>query len=362
MGSLYENSSEKNLLYVEASNMRGLVTTTTRSSRPASSLLSTTTSAKKSERRRPCFAGSHREKKNTKRGICLRASASRSDEDGFAAITGGERRKSSHLLSMTRKETNRVFASCESRRSRRIRDSLAPPLAAFGGNGNNDNNNNNNNNEEDEEEDYYYEETPLPWPEAVPEWARLSQEDVITVVVTFAVSIAFRTFIAEPRYIPSLSMYPNFDIGDRLIAEKLTYRFARDPNVGDVVIFNPPRTAKTEKVYNEVFIKRIVALEGDDVEVKNGELYVNGQSRGKELKLEKIKYNMPKLRVPSGDVFVMGDNRNNSFDSHAWGPLPKNRIIGRAVAKYWPPTAIGGLPSYAKSANVELLEAPKVAV
>ena len=342
--------------------MRGLVTTTTRSSRPASSLLSTTTSAKKSERRRPCFAGSHREKKNTKRGICLRASASRSDEDGFAAITGGERRKSSHLLSMTRKETNRVFASCESRRSRRIRDSLAPPLAAFGGNGNNDNNNNNNNNEEDEEEDYYYEETPLPWPEAVPEWARLSQEDVITVVVTFAVSIAFRTFIAEPRYIPSLSMYPNFDIGDRLIAEKLTYRFARDPNVGDVVIFNPPRTAKTEKVYNEVFIKRIVALEGDDVEVKNGELYVNGQSRGKELKLEKIKYNMPKLRVPSGDVFVMGDNRNNSFDSHAWGPLPKNRIIGRAVGKYWPPTAIGGLPSYAKSANVELLEAPKVAV
>ena len=342
--------------------MRGLVTTTMRSSRPASSLLSTTTGAKKSERRRPCFAGSHREKKNTKRGICLRASASRSDEDGFAAITGGERRKSSHLLSMTRKETNRVFASCESRRSRRIRDSLAPPLAAFGGNGNNDNNNNNNNNEEDEEEDYYYEETPLPWPEAVPEWARLSQEDVITVVVTFAVSIAFRTFIAEPRYIPSLSMYPNFDIGDRLIAEKLTYRFARDPNVGDVVIFNPPRTAKTEKVYNEVFIKRIVALEGDDVEVKNGELYVNGQSRGKELKLEKIKYNMPKLRVPSGDVFVMGDNRNNSFDSHAWGPLPKNRIIGRAVAKYWPPTAIGGLPSYAKSANVELLEAPKVAV
>ncbi|CAL6411606.1 unnamed protein product [Bathycoccus prasinos] len=341
--------------------MRGLVTTTTRSSRPASSRLSTTTGAKKSERRRPCFAGSHREKKNTKRGICLRASASRSDEDGFAGITGGERRKSSHLPSMTKKETNRVFASCESRRSRRIRDSLAPPLAAFGGNGNNDNNNNNNN-EEDEEEDYYYEETPLPWPEAVPEWARLSQEDVITVVVTFAVSIAFRTFIAEPRYIPSLSMYPNFDIGDRLIAEKLTYRFARDPNVGDVVIFNPPRTAKTEKVYNEVFIKRIVALEGDDVEVKNGELYVNGQSRGKELKLEKIKYNMPKLRVPSGDVFVMGDNRNNSFDSHAWGPLPKNRIIGRAVAKYWPPTAIGGLPSYAKSANVELLEAPKVAV
>ena len=347
----------------EASNMRGVVTTTRSSS--ASSFPSTKTSEKKSERRRPfCGAGSfHRhQKKETTRGICsTRAkSSSRSDEDGFAAITGGERRKS--ILTTRKETTTKRFVVCESRRSRRIRDSLLTPRAAFGGSGNNNNNNNNNNNEEDEEEDYYYEETPLPWPEAVPEWARLSQEDVITVVVTFAVSIAFRTFIAEPRYIPSLSMYPNFDIGDRLIAEKLTYRFARDPNVGDVVIFNPPRTAKTEKVYNEVFIKRIVALEGDDVEVKNGELYVNGQSRGKELKLEKIKYNMPKLRVPSGDVFVMGDNRNNSFDSHAWGPLPKNRIIGRAVGKYWPPTAIGGLPSYAKSANVELLEAPKVAV
>ncbi|CAL6408513.1 unnamed protein product [Bathycoccus prasinos] len=339
--------------------MRGLVTTTRSSS--ASSFPSTK-SKKKSERRRPFCAGSfhHHQKKETTRGICSRAkSSSRSDEDGFAAITGGERRKS--ILTTRKETTTKRFVVCESRRSRRIRDSLLTPRAAFGGNGNN-NNNNNNNNEEDEEEDYYYEETPLPWPEAVPEWARLSQEDVITVVVTFAVSIAFRTFIAEPRYIPSLSMYPNFDIGDRLIAEKLTYRFARDPNVGDVVIFNPPRTAKTEKVYNEVFIKRIVALEGDDVEVKNGELYVNGQSRGKELKLEKIKYNMPKLRVPSGDVFVMGDNRNNSFDSHAWGPLPKNRIIGRAVAKYWPPTAIGGLPSYAKYANIELLEAPKVAV
>jgi len=247
--------------------------------------------------------------------------------------------------------SSRRSKSSKSRKS----DALVPQAA-----GGNNNNNNNNNDEDEDDEGEYYEETPLPWPEAVPEWARLSQEDVITVGVTFAVSIAFRTFIAEPRYIPSLSMYPNFDIGDRLIAEKLTYRFARDPDVGDVVIFNPPKNEKTKKVYNEVFIKRIVALEGDDVEVKNGELYVNGQSRGKELKLEKIKYNMPKLRVPAGDVFVMGDNRNNSFDSHAWGPLPKDRIIGRAVAKYWPPTAIGGLPSYAASANI--VQAPKVAI
>ena len=273
----------------------------------------------------------------------LAVSSRRTDESSF----GRRRFGAAGVISSRRSKSG-------SRKSRKS-DALVPQAA-----GGNNNNNNNNDDDDEDDEGEYYEETPLPWPEAVPEWARLSQEDVITVGVTFAVSIAFRTFIAEPRYIPSLSMYPNFDIGDRLIAEKLTYRFARDPDVGDVVIFNPPKNEKTKKVYNEVFIKRIVALEGDDVEVKNGELYVNGQSRGKELKLEKIKYNMPKLRVPAGDVFVMGDNRNNSFDSHAWGPLPKDRIIGRAVAKYWPPTAIGGLPSYAASANI--VQAPKVAI
>lgn len=185
------------------------------------------------------------------------------------------------------------------------------------------------------------------YPEWVPEFLRFNREDIATVLITFAVSLGFRHFVAEPRYIPSLSMYPVFDVGDRLIAEKLTYRFNREPMAGDVVIFNPPKTPKTMKVSNEVFIKRVVAVAGDTVQVKRGELFVNGVSRGKELKLEPIKYQYGPFTVPEGDVFVMGDNRNNSFDSHVWGPLPKNRIIGRATAKYWPPNKIGGLPSYA---------------
>jgi signal peptidase I len=187
----------------------------------------------------------------------------------------------------------------------------------------------------------------IKYPEFVPEILRFNKEDVLTVLVTFVVSIGFRTFIAEPRYIPSLSMYPTFDVGDRLIAEKTTYRFRRAPAVGDVVIFNPPKTPKTKSVSGEVFIKRIVAVAGDGVEVKKGELYVNGQSRGAELKLEAIKYVFGPFTVPEDNVFVRGDNRNNSFDSHVWGPLPGNRIIGRATVKYWPPEKIGGLPSYA---------------
>jgi signal peptidase I len=89
----------------------------------------------------------------------------------------------------------------------------------------------------------------FPWPEWVPEGLRLNTEDVATVLVTFAVSLLFRATIAEPRFIPSLSMYPVFDIGDRLIAEKITYRFKHDPVPGDVVIFHPPKTPKVRPVH-----------------------------------------------------------------------------------------------------------------
>jgi len=197
---------------------------------------------------------------------------------------------------------------------------------------------------DDEEDDAYV--VDIDYPEWVPEVLQFNREDVATVLITFAVSLGFRHFVAEPRYIPSLSMYPVFDVGDRLIAEKITYRFKRDPQAGDVVIFNPPKTPKTRNVSNEVFIKRVVAVAGDVVQVKRGELYVNGVSRGKELKLEPIQYNYGPFTVPEDNLFVMGDNRNNSFDSHAWGPLPKERVIGRATFKYWPPNKIGGLPEY----------------
>lgn len=176
---------------------------------------------------------------------------------------------------------------------------------------------------------------------------QLTKDDLATIAIAIALSYGIRAFIAEPRFIPSLSMFPTFDIGDRLIAEKLTYKFVRPPVAGDVIIFYPVAGVGQKSVFgDDVFIKRIVAVEGDTVEVKNGTLFVNDVPRTEPFINEQPLYNLKKLVVPPGDVFVMGDNRNNSYDSHLWGPLPEENIIGRACFVYWPPQKIGPMTDY----------------
>lgn len=186
----------------------------------------------------------------------------------------------------------------------------------------------------------------ISYPSWVPEALHLTKDDWLTVAAALAISLGIRTFIGEPRFIPSLSMYPTFDVGDRFVAEKVTY-FLRheEPRVGDIVIFRPPFGPQGPLTDN-VFIKRVVALEGDVLEVHDGVLFVNGKARFEPYLNERPRYDLPKLRVPEGYLFVMGDNRNNSYDSHLWGPLPKQNLLGKAAFKYWPLTKIGEDLSY----------------
>jgi len=170
-------------------------------------------------------------------------------------------------------------------------------------------------------------------------------EDVKTYTISLAVALLLRMTIIEPRYIPSLSMYPTFDVGDQLAVEKVTKRI-RPFSRNEVVVFNPPSSFQklvetnygiNSKKRKEALIKRIVAVEGDTAVIKGGKLYINNELKDEPFTNEDAAYDFGPVSVPPGEVLVLGDNRNHSLDGHIWGFLPKKNVIGRAVFIYWPP-------------------------
>lgn len=162
-----------------------------------------------------------------------------------------------------------------------------------------------------------------------------------TLVSAGILAIGIRACVAEARFIPSESMLPTLEIDDRLIIEKISYRF-RKPKRGDVVVFSPTDTLK-EQDYKEAFIKRVIGIPGDTVEVKNGEVFVNEQKIAEKYIKEAPNYQYPSTKVPEGEYLVLGDNRNNSYDSHYWGFVPLENLIGRATVRFWPPDRLGPL-------------------
>merc|ERR1712157_558818 len=148
-------------------------------------------------------------------------------------------------------------------------------------------------------------------------------------------------------------MGPTFDVGDQLAVEKVTKRL-RSFQRNEVVVFNPPKAfqdlmnnnynpnpGQINKKSKEALIKRIVAIEGDEVIVQNGKLYINGQPQDEPFTAEDAEYQFGPVIVPPNKLLVLGDNRNRSLDGHVWGFLPKENVIGRAVFVYWPPWRIG---------------------
>jgi signal peptidase I len=168
-------------------------------------------------------------------------------------------------------------------------------------------------------------------------------ETIQILVLALGLAFLIRTFVAEPRYIPSESMLPTLEIGDRSIVEKLSY-YTHPPQRGDIIVFAPPPQLQEQGyLEDQAFIKRVIGLPGDSVAVKDGRVYVNQQPLTEAYIAEPPNYAMSPIVVPPQQLFVMGDNRNNSNDSHVWGFLPQANIIGHACFRFWPLERFGGV-------------------
>jgi signal peptidase I len=167
------------------------------------------------------------------------------------------------------------------------------------------------------------------------------KSNVQVIAIALVIALAIRAFIAEPRYIPSDSMFPTLEIGDRVVVEKISYRF-HPPKRGDILVFEPPPQLQVLGYQpDQAFIKRVIGEPSQTVAVKNHVVYINDRALVENYIAEAPHYDLKPVQVPENTLFVMGDNRNNSNDSHIWGFLPQQNAIGRAVFRFWPLSRIG---------------------
>jgi signal peptidase I len=190
-------------------------------------------------------------------------------------------------------------------------------------------------------------------------------ELVVIVALAIGLALLIQAFIVKPYQIPSGSMEPTLDIGQRVLVDRVSYHFG-DPEIGDIVVFHPPEGAisgnpqcgaqtngdeacpqPVDQESDTNFIKRIVAEPGDTLSIRDGHPVVNGVE-AKEPFIRPCgggpSCNMPKtITIPPNDYFMMGDNRGSSDDSRFWGPVPRDWIIGEAFFTYWPPDRVGFL-------------------
>lgn len=176
---------------------------------------------------------------------------------------------------------------------------------------------------------------------------RSQAENIGVIAIALVLAILLRVFVMEPRFIPSDSMRPTLEAGDRVLVEKVSYRF-QPPHFGDIIVFNPPAPLQQylrDLGYgkNQVFIKRTIGTPGHAIAVKAGTVYLDGEPLQEDYTLEAPDYEGGPFPIPDHQLFVMGDNRNNSNDSHVWGFLPEGNVIGRARFRFWPPNRIGWL-------------------
>jgi signal peptidase I len=157
---------------------------------------------------------------------------------------------------------------------------------------------------------------------------------ILAIVVFFTLQITVQSFIVIGN-----SMESSLHEGQRLLISKIVYSF-HEPERGDIIVFRPPTDSRFE------YIKRIIALPGETVEVKEGAVYVNGSQLYEPYIKDLPKYTLRKKKIPENKYFVLGDNRNNSNDSHNNWTVPRQNITGKAWLSIWPPDEWGLVPNY----------------
>jgi signal peptidase I len=194
-------------------------------------------------------------------------------------------------------------------------------------------------------------------------------ETVFLLALAVGLAITLQAYAVKPYRIPSGSMEPTLNVGDRVLVDRFSHRvLGGEPKVGDIIVFHPPRGADsrdpvcgdrsagggtptpcdkpTPAASTQTFIKRVVGVGGDRLSIERGRVIRNGKPTKEPFIAAcdpaSSSCDFPRtITVPKGSVFVMGDNRGNSDDSRYWGPVPDSWVVGKAFATYWPPSRIG---------------------
>ena len=165
------------------------------------------------------------------------------------------------------------------------------------------------------------------------------RDAITTVLIALVIFILLQVTVGSFK-VYGLCMLPNIQHGDYIMVNKTSYLF-QNPERGEVIIFHSPRNRHSD------LIKRIIAIPGDTIEIKDNKVFVNGTALVESYIMESPNYELPRQKIPTDHYFVLGDNRNNSADSHTGWLLPRGNIIGKAWVCYWPLPHLTTIEHYA---------------